>query len=89
MAKQQESLANYLGSKKILIPIIDQLLFRFKKILYIYPMKNILLILVLFCSFLTQAQTNDIPYVKKEFLIIHSGKDYAAALKKAIKICDV
>jgi len=46
-------------------------------------MKNILLILVLFCSFLTQAQTNDIPYVKKEFLIIHSGKDYAAALKKA------
>lgn len=39
--------------------------------------------MILCSSFFSKAQTQEIPYVKKEFLIIHSGKDYAAALKKA------
>lgn len=40
-------------------------------------------LLLLFCMHWVYAQAGDIPYIKKEFLIIHSGKDYAAALKKA------
>jgi hypothetical protein len=46
-------------------------------------MKYAISLLLLFYFQHTFAQSADIPYIKKEFLIIHSGKDYAAALKKA------
>ena len=46
-------------------------------------MKVIFLFLFVCWGLNVQAQTKEGTYVKKEFLIIHSGKDYAAALKKA------
>jgi hypothetical protein len=46
-------------------------------------MKQVMTVVLIFVAYCMQAQTPEIPYIKKEFLIIHSGKDYAAALKKA------
>lgn len=51
--------------------------------LYIYSMKNFLICCFILCCTTLLALSQETPYIKKEFLIIHSGKDYAAALKKA------
>lgn len=46
-------------------------------------MKKVFIILFIFCWQFASAQNQEAPYIKKEFLILHSGKDYATALKKA------
>lgn len=46
-------------------------------------MKRILFLLFCSISFFANAQKEELPYIKKEFLIIHSSKDYESALKKA------
>lgn len=46
-------------------------------------MKNVFLLLLLISTYALPLRSQESPYVKKEFLIIHAGKDYAAALRKA------